>query len=155
MTRAHVDIAVLVETREPLEGRLDILSGDVANLLSLEDAHEPPVAVTVVHEDERVTLDDAGLALDGGGEGMEGIHEVKVDGLIGDRERRGAVVVDILLLAVVDVRVLLDHRVLLLFVRVVVEALAKVRVVVGEDLLAKVVRVLPRGPARHYRGKLC
>ena len=77
---------MFVEPGEPLEGGLDVLRRDVADLLGLEDPDEPPVAVAIVHEEEAVALDDVGLALYGGGEGVEGIDEIEVDGLVGDGE---------------------------------------------------------------------
>ena len=88
-----IDVAVLVEPGETLEGSLDVLCRDVTDFLGLEDADEPPVAVGVVHEEEGIALDDVCLALYGGGEGVEGVDEVKVDGLVGDGEGGRAVVV--------------------------------------------------------------
>ena len=84
---------MLVQARQALKRRLDILRGYVADLLGLQDAHEPPVAVAVVHEKEGVALDDIRLAFYGRCEAVEGVHKIEVDGLIGDRERRRAVIV--------------------------------------------------------------
>ena len=91
--KTYVDVAVLVESGQTFEGRLDILGGNVTNFLGLEDANKPPVAVAVVHQEERIALYDICLAFDCGSEAVEGIDEVEVDGLVWDGEGGGAVVV--------------------------------------------------------------
>ena len=80
----HVDILVLVQARQALKRRLDVLRGYVADLLGLQDAHEPPVAVAIVHEEKAVTFDDVCLTLYCCDEGLNGVDQVKVDGFGGD-----------------------------------------------------------------------
>lgn len=77
---------MLVEAREALEGRLDVLGGYVTYLLCLENAHEPPVAIAIVHEKKAVAFDDVGLALDSRCEAVQGIYKIKVDGLVWNGE---------------------------------------------------------------------
>jgi hypothetical protein len=106
----YVDITVLVETRETFKRRLDIFSRDIAHVLCFEHAHEPPITVRVVHEEETVALDDAGLTLDGRGEAVQGIHQVKVDALVWDGEGGGTVVlvVHVVHLAVVGIGIVFE-----------------------------------------------
>lgn len=137
-----------VEPRESLERRLDILCGNIADLLCLEDLDEPPVAVRVVHEHKRVALEDIGLAVDGRGERVQRVDEVEVDALVGDGELAAAVVVDVVLVSVVG-RVVLEHGVvhgLGVHVPVPVHAL-----LVAEHLPTQVKRVLPMRPVRLLR----
>ena len=79
---------MLVEPGETFEGGLNVFGGDVANLLGLENTDQPPVAVTIVHKEKRVALDDVGLTFNGGSKAVEGVDEVEVDGFIWDGQGR-------------------------------------------------------------------
>lgn len=100
---------MFVQPRETLKGRLNILCGDITDILGLEDTDEPPITVTVVHKEQAIALYYAGLTLYGGCEAVEGVDQIKVDRFIGNRKGRGTVVVfvHILNVAVFCIRVIL------------------------------------------------
>ena len=56
VVREH--IAMLIESSKTLERHFYILCWYIADLMCFENAHEPPVAVAIIHQDE------AGLAFD-------------------------------------------------------------------------------------------
>ena len=145
---------MFVETCETLEGSLDVFGRNIAHVLRFEHAHQPPITVCIVHEEEAVALDDAGLTLDSRGEAVEGIHQVEVDALVWDGERGGTVVVvvQVVHLAVVGVRVVFEDGMLLVgctagailigCVSVGVHVRARHGLVVGEELVTKVKGIL-------------
>jgi len=61
---------MLIEPRKTLERRFYIFCWYIADLLCFENAHEPPIAIAIIHQDEAVAFDDAGLAFDGCGEAV-------------------------------------------------------------------------------------
>ena len=84
---------MLVQSCETLEGGFNVFGRDVAYFLSFENANEPPVAVAVVHQEEAVPFDDIRLTVHSSCKAMQSVHEVKVNGLIRNRERGRTVVV--------------------------------------------------------------
>ena len=131
MVNTYVNVTVLVETGKTLKGRLYVFSRDIADVLCFEDADQPPVAVCVVHEEETVALDDAGLTLDGRSKAVEGIDQVKVDTLVWNGEGRGAVVVfvHVVHLAVIGIGVVLEDG--MFFIRCTTGAVLVGRIGVG------------------------
>jgi len=143
---------MLVQACQTLERGFNVLRWDVSNLLSFKNAYEPPITIAVVHQDQTVPLDNAGLTLNRCGKAMERIDQIEVNRLVWNREGWRAVVLSILLLAVIF-GVFLNHRVLL-FVRMVLLSLTKMRFVVRDNLLAQVKGILACGTSGHYRSCL-
>lgn len=77
---------MFVQPRETFKGRLDILCRNISDILGLEDTDEPPIAVAVVHKEQAIALDYAGLTLDCGCEAMQRVDQIKVDRFIWNRE---------------------------------------------------------------------
>ena len=73
---------MFVQPGETFERRLDVLCGNVTNFLGLENTDEPPIAVTVVHQEETVAFDDVRLSLHDNSEAVQRVDEVKVDGFV-------------------------------------------------------------------------
>jgi hypothetical protein len=111
---------VFIQPRQTFKWCLDILRRDITDLLGLEDANKPPVAVTIVHEEQTIALHYIGLAIDGCCEAVEGIDEIKVYGLVGHRQRRGIVVVVEVFLMVFPIRIVFEYRVLFVVGSIVV-----------------------------------
>lgn len=85
--RTHIDVAMLVQSRQAFERRLDVLGRDVADCLRLQDAYQPPVRVGIVEQGETVALGDARLPFNRGHEVVESVDMFEIDILVRYRRR--------------------------------------------------------------------
>ncbi len=61
----YVDITMLIEASKTLKWCLDVFCGNVTHFLRFKDTYKPPVAVTVVHQEEAISFHDVGLTFYG------------------------------------------------------------------------------------------
>lgn len=83
---------MFIQSSQPFERSFNVFSWNVTDFSSLEDSHEPPVAVAVIHEDEAVSLDHICLTLHRGDKRLNGVYEIKVDGFAWNRQRRRTII---------------------------------------------------------------